>query len=318
MDDLEITIRNIAQKECGGEVVGLTNVSLGWSGSSVYVAEIKNDDDVERVVIKTGSSGAETAFEDEPDNKRVYGGRFSNLEPAYRLMLKHKIKVPELLAKGMEGNIPYVVMEFLEGNTKVPEPMVADEMGKLHSITRDYQGCVSMNTPYPKTWKDAYFSAIRTQLAVAAGTSDALTNILSQVNRFVDEKEKQWQDPSHFVLSHTDGFQGIARKTDEVYEFMGVIDLEDHQFTDQRFVLAGHELLSELWMSKKVSQEFWDIYKTHTQVEPSYTDFRSLFQLYYLLDWLTSYYKRSDEPRMTKYITGAEKLIFDIVSQRVG
>lgn len=315
---MEKIVRTIAKKECVGEVVGLENLSLGWSGSSVYVADVKNNDQIERVIIKTGASEPEMSFEDEPDNRRVYGGRFSNLEPAYRLMLEHNIKVPKLLAKGTEENLPYVIMEFLEGDTKVPELIVADEIGKLHTITRNYQGCVSMEHPYAKSWKDAFFSAIRIQLSAASGVSTALTNILPQVNRFLDKMEMQWQDPSRFVLSHTDGFQGIAKQTsDGVYEFMGVVDLEDHQFTDQRFVLAGYELLSELWMLKKVSQQFWDIYEKHVQIETTYENFRNLFQLYYLLDWLPSYHKRTNDPEMGGYISATEKLIADLVSNHL-
>lgn len=311
---MEKIIKNIAKKECAGEVVGLKNLSLGWSGSSVYVAEIKNNEVVERVIIKTGSSEPEVPFKDEPDNRRVYGGRFSNLEPAYRLMIEHNIRVPKLLAKGTEGNLPYVTMEFLEGDTQVPELIVADELGKLHRITRNYQGCVSMERPYAKSWKDAFFSAIRAQLETASNVSTALTNILPQANHFLDQMESEWEDPSRFVLSHTDGFQGIAKQTNGVYEFMGVIDLEDHQFTDQRFVLAGYELLSELWMKKTVSQQFWDIYKKYAQIEPTHGNFRNLFQLYYLLDWLPSYHKRTDDPEMGGYISATEKLIADLVS----
>jgi fructosamine-3-kinase len=303
---MEQIIRNIVKKECNSELLQLRNVSLGWSGSSVYIAELH---DGNKIIVKTASSEPEAPFGEEQDTKRVYSGRFSDIEPVYHLLLEKNIRVPKLLAKGTEEGISYVVMECLEGDTKVPQLMVAEELGKLHSISRDYQGSVSLQRPYAKSWKDAFFSAIRAQLSLTASLSGGVQKMLPSINSFINEKESQWQDPSRFVLSHADGFQGLAKRRGETYEFTGVIDLEDHQFTDPRFTLAGYQLFSERYAHEKLSQEFWDIYKTHAAIEASYENFRALFQLYYLLEWLFSCFKRTDDPKMATIIPDTERLI---------
>lgn len=313
LEVFEQTIKDIIEQELGGKVTNLKNLSLGWSGSSVYLATTEGGR-VSTAIFKTGSYETEPSFTDESDDNRVYGGRFSNLEPAYKLMVKQGISVPRLFSVGTKEALPYAIFEYLDGDTNIPEEVVGEEMGKLHAIERGYQGWVGMEKPYEKSWKDALFSVVQDRAEKCVSSSSRIKTLKSAIDSFVAKKKTEWKDPSRFVLSHTDGFQGMGKKTDSGYEFLGVIDLEDHEFTDPRFVLAGYELLSELWGKKKVSDNFWKEYELHAKIEESHEDFKSLFQLFYLLTWLPMYYDRIEEEGMKDLIKDSESFIDKLVN----
>jgi hypothetical protein len=95
---------------------------------------------------------------------------------------------------------------------------------------------------------------------------------------------RQLRDPPVFVLSHTDGFQGVMRKTGDRWTCLGHIDIEDFQYTDQRFVLAGLELAHGL-AGRSVPAAFWNAYLDAVDLAPGYDAVRRLFQAYYLLVW---------------------------------
>ena len=46
-------------------------------------------------------------------------------------------------------------------------------------------------------------------------------------------------------LSHTDGFSAVLKQREVDWQVLGHIDVEDMQFTDRRFVLAGFELVTD-------------------------------------------------------------------------
>ena len=73
----------------------------------------------------------------------------------------------------------------------------------------------------------------------------------------------------------------MLRKAGGAWTLAGVVDIEDHQFTDRRFVLAGLEL-SHTWHGRTVPPAFWDAYG---HAPPDHERFKPLFQLYYLLVW---------------------------------
>jgi hypothetical protein len=92
-----------------------------------------------------------------------------------------------------------------------------------------------------------------------------------------------WVDPVHFVLSHGDGLQGMLVRGGNGWGLAGVIDIEDHLFTDQRFALSVYEMgLGDA----PVSDIFWVAYRQQASLDETYWQFRPLFQLYALLDWL--------------------------------
>jgi fructosamine-3-kinase len=92
-----------------------------------------------------------------------------------------------------------------------------------------------------------------------------------------------WIDPPRFVFSHGDGLQGMWSPTAAGWTLSGVIDIEDHRFTDQRFALAVYEVSME---RAPLHASFWAAYQQQTRLDPTYPQFRPLFQLYVLLDWL--------------------------------
>jgi hypothetical protein len=74
-------------------------------------------------------------------------------------------------------------------------------------------------------------------------------------------------------------------KTANGWALSGVIDIEDHRFTDQRFALAVHEVEMSMGQAS-LHDSFWTAYMQHTTLDTSYSQFRPLFQIYVLLDWL--------------------------------
>jgi fructosamine-3-kinase len=109
-----------------------------------------------------------------------------------------------------------------------------------------------------------------------------------------------WIDPSRFVLSHGDGLQGMLVQVANGWALSGVIDIEDHRFTDQRFALAVHELEMSLGQAL-LNDSFWAAYLRHTTLDINYSQFRPLFQLYVLLDWLAN--TPSTQPDMIAKLT---------------
>ncbi len=120
-----------------------------------------------------------------------------------------------------------------------------------------------------------------------------------------------WSDPVEFVLSHVDGFQGMAKYNDNVWMFTGFIDIEDYHFTDQRFALAGYELAVE-FEGQVVPPTFWSGYQRYRAIDPTYPRLKSLFQLYYLFAWLPLCYDQGwgeTEAERQRVIQRFEQLI---------
>jgi hypothetical protein len=63
------------------------------------------------------------------------------------------------------------------------------------------------------------------------------------------------------------------------------VDIEDHQFTDPRFVLAGLELGHAL-EGRVIPDEFWQSYRKLARVGPDFTAHGTIFQAYLLLTWI--------------------------------
>jgi len=299
----------IITREFGSKILSISDISLGWSGAGVYAVKTMEN----RLIVKLRMKENEPSFEDESVENRVYGSRFSNLMPAYKLLIEGGVLVPEILAFGEQGNYIYAVMEELEGDTKISQDMVGDELGKIHTITRNYHGWV--DTTFKADWEADFFTAIDIQLKKAADANPTVREKVKEIESFIAGKKSNWVSPREFVLSHTDGFQAMAKEQNGKYILTGVIDLEDYAFTDQRFVLSGLDLLNDWWKHEKLSDQFWSSYKKHKGVDPSYTTFKNLFQLFYILSWLPGYYTnlRSSEAKRQATITEAEKRLFDLL-----
>ena len=239
-------------------------------------------------VVKFVERQPEPPFEDEPIDDRVYGSRWSNLVPAYDLLRANGVAVPTLHASGTlaDAGVHYAILDWLDGDLDDGSPAWSACMGgalaRLHNITRAHHGWVGMDAAHAVHWPSAFATSFRGWLA---REGDHLSPALrAAVARRCEPLLEALGEPEQFVFSHTDGFQGVLKKTGGDWTLLGVIDIEDHQFTDQRFVLAGFEL-SRLFYGQPIDPAFWDAYAALKPVAPSYAASKPLFQAYYLLVW---------------------------------
>ncbi|HXQ12889.1 MAG TPA: hypothetical protein VN805_18000 [Caulobacteraceae bacterium] len=236
--------------------------------------------------VKFVQARSEPPFSDEPVDDRVYGSRWSNLVPAHTLLRANGIAVPALHAHGTlpDERLNYAILDYLDGDPDDGSPAwsacVGRVLGRMHSLTRPYPGWVDMQPADAVHWPSAFATSFKGwQARAKAHLSPAL---LRAVARRCEPLLAALGEPEQFVFSHTDGFQGILKKTGD-WALLGVIDIEDHQFTDQRFVLAGFELSRAFY--GPFDPVFWGAYAAFRPVDPSYAAFKPLFQTYYLLVW---------------------------------
>jgi hypothetical protein len=239
-------------------------------------------------VVKLVAASDEPAFADEPSDNRVYGARWSNLRPAHKALAARGVRAPALYGTGdldAEG-LRYAVMEYLDGDADDHSPewfaVVGQALGQVHGVTRDCQGWVGLDAPLADDWSTAFGKSFRHRLREAGPLLGP--DLHQAVAACAGEQLRGLQDPPSFVLSHTDGFQGVLKKTGDGWACVGHIDIEDFQFTDQRFVLAGLEL-SHALAGRSVPSDFWDAYLPAVDLAPGYRRVRDLFQTYYLLVW---------------------------------
>lgn len=290
-------IQNMVRHHLAGEVVDVADKTPGFSGSFVYVVDVMRTKNPLRCVAKF--TPAESS-QDSSISNRVYGSQISSFGAAYACLRQNQIPVPQLYAEyNPEPGIPfyYQLMEFLpgqdihqvlkstpQGNQPALQQFLAKHLGTIHRITRSFDGWVDLVAPHPLGWQDAFFTALYQQLESACNHA-AVADQRLKIMRTVADYRAQWTDPTGFVLSHLDGLQGMVEKTSTGWKFMGVLDIEDHSFTDQRFVLSTFELEAEI-QDVSILPGFWAAYKEQTTLDPTYRKLRPLFQLYVLLDWI--------------------------------
>ena len=265
----------------------------------------------------------EPSFEQEEMDNRVYGARWSNLKPSYDLLKQHSLPVPELETIKSDGKYNYSVTEFLKGDSLKDlmlkdstqdiaqlHSMIGDQLGKMHAVTRDYFGWVDMRKPYDKNWKDSFFESCQSHLQQASANHKFIKDREAKIQIFLEQRKNEWTDPKQFVFSHTDGVQGIATMENNQWQLNGFIDLEDNMFTDQRFVLAGHEMILE-WSGKSILSEFWEQYQNHIAIDETFQQTKSLFKLYYLISWTWAFGEgwRGSEEEKQKAMNILQKML---------
>lgn len=293
---LEI-IRSLVDQHLHGDVQDVSNITLGFSGSFVYLVDVVSFEGQLRCVAKFTPS---EYSEDISVNNRVYGSRASSFSAAYSCLRKHHIPVPKLYAEySPQPEFPfyYQLMEFLpgkdisnilkstsSGEQSTLQKFLGRHLAAIHQITRSYDGWVDLAEPHSLSWHDAFFASLYQNLDSACNHSAIAAQRL-EIMRAITYYEIWWSEPILFVLSHLDGLQGRIDRTSKNWQLMGVIDIEDHYFTDQRFVLSVFELVSER-QSISILPDFWNIYQQQTTLDPTYWKLRPLFQLYVLLNWI--------------------------------
>ena len=293
----ELTPEQSASKIITQEL-GVKANSIESLGMSIGGAVMKIETEKGIFVVKLIANKPPAPIIEEDVSDRVYGGRWTEFQPAYDAMKKANLPLPIVHATGYtEDNSQYfILMDYVVGESvrEYMSEVLTDErlhyatgqtFGKLHTITREYQGWVSMESPYVTPWGEAFFSALHNQINEIADKDHLPNEMIIKLRTFSDNQKAHWVEPENFVLSHLDGFQGIASKHGENWSVDSIIDIEDHQFTDQRFVLCGHELAMEAEGSK-LPESFWTGYQSSRDIDPTFEQSRSLFKLYYLSVWL--------------------------------
>lgn len=277
----EETARRIFREKMGGEPLGIALLAGGQVGRVFRV-----DTREKAYLVKLVEAGESPSAPDDVRDNRVYGAKWSNLIPAYELLVKNGIAVARLHASGTLASerLHYAILDYLEGEPADHSPewfsCLGESLGALHGVTRPHPGWIGMGAT-AESWVDAFSGSLRSRLATAQTHLDA--ELYQSVRAYASRVAPHLGEPKHFVLSHTDGFEGVFRKRNGGWELLGVVDIEDHQFTDQRFVLSGLELWHDIW-GRRLPREFWESYRT--DIEPGYAELKPLFQIYYLLVWV--------------------------------
>jgi fructosamine-3-kinase len=281
--DDQASIGELVRDQLGVEPQAIEPLAGGEVGNVFRV-----DTDAGAYVVKFVRLVDEPGFVDEAVDDRVYGSRWSNLGPASALLAANDVAAAAVRGTGVlpQRGLAYAILDFLDGDPDDFSPAwfaaVGATLGRLHAITRAYQGWVDMPTPYPESWTNAFARSFQVRLSATAsllptGLRDAVAARASGLLVGLTE-------PTEFVFSHTDGFQGVMARRGGLWALRGVIDIEDHQFTDQRFALAGFELGHAI-NGRDIPPDFWSVYAGAQPVDPGYETFKPLFDLYYLLVW---------------------------------
>jgi hypothetical protein len=278
--------------------MGIGAHSINSLGMSIGGAVMKVETEKGTFVVKLIANEPPAVIEDEDVSDRVYGGRWTEFESALNAMKEASLPLPTIHATGYteDDSQYFILMDYVAGESvrefmseaETDESLhrvTGETFGKLHSVTRDYQGWVSMETPYDTSWGEAYFLALDNQIDEIEKNSYLSPDVIAKLRTFTGSQKEAWIEPINFVLSHLDGFQGIASKQGNEWSIDSIVDIEDHQFTDQRFVLCGHELAMET-EGKKLPNSFWEGYSSTKEIDPTFEQHKSLFKLYYLSVWL--------------------------------
>ena len=246
---------------------------------------LRADTDGASFVVKLVAALPEPSFAEEPRDRRVYGSRWSNFAPAYELLRHNGIAVPKLHGTGTADGVHYAVMDFLDGDADDYSPAwfaaLGGSLGRLHRITRGYQGWVAMDELYRESWPQAFAASLRERFEETKPLLDR--TLAAAIDRLI-AIHGAISEPASFAFSHTDGFQGVFRRDAGGWNLLGVVDIEDHAFTDPRFVLAGVEL-SHAFAEREVPTSFWQAYEREASPPADLAALKDVFQLYYLLVW---------------------------------
>jgi fructosamine-3-kinase len=293
----EKTAREYAEEIIESKLaVSPTSVETLGMGIGGAVMKIETEKGI--FVLKMIRNEPPVAIGNEETSDRVYSGRWTEFESAYTTMQQAKLPLPAIHATDytIDNSHYYILMDYIDGESareymsKLPNDdslheTIGSMFGKMHTVTRPYQGWTSMKDPYKDDWGTAFFSALNNQINEIKSRGHLSKKDTDRLYAVANTYQSEWIEPAEFVLSHLDGFQGIVAGGNGDWLVGGIIDIEDHQYTDQRFVLCGHELAMEA-EGQKLPGSFWDGYSSQKTIDPTHRHFAPLFKLYYLSVWL--------------------------------
>lgn len=286
-------LKQIITQHIGGEVVDVESMKGGYVGS-VYKVRITHMPHVVVVKIVEQRHNEDVINIDD----QVFGSRFSNFQGAYALLVGAQFPLPTIYGYGRvdEEDIEYVVMDYLDGDdiravlahglgelTSLHQ-QVGALMGRMHCITSPIQGFIGKEVSTTDTWNKTFFTSLNNRLQMVCSNA-MIQPHLESITRFIDAKKEEWVAPHAFVLTHGDGLQVIAKLEGDTWRIVGIVDIEDYFYTDQRFAIAGHSLALEYEL-RTLPDAFWQEYEKHCRVDPSYATLAPVFKLYHLLSWL--------------------------------
>lgn len=247
------------------------------------------DKDDKTLILKINKTGTEII-----ENELVYGSDPSNFKEPYNILRENNIPTPEVFMIGNTNDkeYSYIIMQELIGNhddySNEWFKNVGYWLGKLHSIKK----------PYENSWIDLFKKSLDYRFNNLKELIDK--DLSKKIEVYIKINNPKLKPLQSFSFSHLDGFQGICKKTINKWELVGVVDIEDHQYTDQRFVLAGFELNNEM-KGNIIPKDFWKEYQKNTTLDSSFEDNKNLFKVYYLIVW--SYVFKNDENKFKENIS---------------
>jgi fructosamine-3-kinase len=238
--------------------------------------------------------------EEKDVDEIVYGSSPYNFNESYKILKDNNVPVPEVFAFGVTNDkkFSYIVMQDLSGDLDDYSEEWFREIGhwfgKVNAIEK----------PYQNSWLEIFKKSLWSRL-------DSLKEFLRQdllekVKEYVRVHIDELIPAESFCFSHLDGFQGIMKKQDGSWTLLGVVDIEDHQYTDQRFVIAGFELNHEM-KGNIIPHVFWKEYQKEKNIDPTLESTKDIFKVYYLLVWC--YVFRNNPEKFRENISFLENII---------
>jgi len=303
---VEDALQRVVGRALEGSVLSASTVSGGYSGASIYRVRVLAAGGELEAVVKLDRPRGPNPITPRDTAVRMYSARTWSVPAVHALLRRHGLPAYDLLGWGPpDGEVPFfwVVMSALDG-VSVRDRLKGDpseltdlfrvageELARVHSVARAYDGAVDLASPYDEPWGQAFFSYLRTFVSrVRERGTPAVAALLGEywrsIETFVEDQERRWTPTSEFMLSHFDGLQAQATQHDGTWRFTGHFDLEDFSFREPRWALAAFELGVEgVRHQRRVPAAFWDAYRANKTVDPSYNESKSVFKLFHLLDW---------------------------------
>ncbi|MEO0600025.1 MAG: hypothetical protein AAF211_01235 [Myxococcota bacterium] len=286
--------------QIGGTVRSWSALARSWG--TVYGVQVEGFE-ASRVVVKLLPYSEEPPWGEEKVTERIYGERFSACPATFALLRAHDLPAPRLYHHGRspDGRHNVLVIEWLEGSPvdlrDASQARAAGELlGRMHTITRAFPGWVEQPAPDATTWRDTVAASLDEQLAHFE-EQGFMPDALGPLRYQFDHLLAAWTEPHAFVLTNFEGIQAMVRhRPDGRVEVTGLVDIDDVQFTDPRFGLAGI-IAGAAVGGGTIEQAFWDAYRARGN--PGWHDdpVLKLFVLHRLSVWLAVFRADWTQPR---------------------
>ena len=290
-------LEELVQGELGRRLVS-TEPLTGGAVGTVFRAELEGPGP-RSVCVKLMQNSDAPPFSEEPLERRVYGSRPANYDGA-RALLETVVPVPKLFAHKVVTDGSGVrwrcwIMEYIEGVALSFDAAARDDaagmarvagetVARLHQMERAYPGWVALPEAERWAWGPALFHTLRNGMREAAAAGMFGDEELDALYAFAKTEESRWTEPAAFSFGHPDGLQGLFQQEALGWRFRGVIDLEDHMYTDSRFPLAGLDLAARL-VGIALPAALREGYESVRSWPTDFARARPVYQVLFLCTW---------------------------------